>query len=514
MKIYKLFFIFFFLVVITSCKEKKSFENEPNNSFSQANFIQLDSEVRGFINTKNDKDYFRLVDVENAILDIRLSGIKGVNHSIKIWEGDNPVLIKTIDDNRKSSPERIVNIYAKGKYYITVQHGERDRKKINLETPYILSITGRDPVNEELEPNDKLINSTEISIGEEVIGFFSPSYNRLNYDKEHPFREEDWFKITIGPELNPPLLANITLSEVHKVNSILTFYNSNFNIITSSNNNGTGLSEEIKDIGITNPGNYYIMVTTKGYGYNNEDPYYLNISFNEFDTAFEMEPNNDIVNANQIIENEIFGRINSSEDRDYFLFRVPEKNGIYRVEAVPPLNLDIKFNIYNIDNEKILEINNSKKGKREIFPNFNISSDFYIAVSAKYTGFNQDDKYRLSVNKIEDVNISEIEPNDNKSEANRIKNEITGFISQKGDKDYYLIEYDRITKLRIEISGVKGGKIAVSVTDPLGFIIKTVEVAELKKTFSEMIDKKGYLIVESIAENYDNPYKILIKDGE
>jgi hypothetical protein len=44
---------------------------------------------------------------------------------------------------------------------------------------------------------------------------------------------------------------------------------------------------------------------------------------------------------------------------------------------------------------------------------------------------------------------------------------------------------------------------------------KTVDVrGEKKVIFSEMIDKKGYIIVESVTESYDYPYTINLRGGE
>ncbi len=59
----------------------------------------------------NDRDFYVIHVKERKIADIQLSGVKGINLAVKIWKGgDDPSLIKWIDDNRKSSPERFANL--------------------------------------------------------------------------------------------------------------------------------------------------------------------------------------------------------------------------------------------------------------------------------------------------------------------------------------------------------------------------------------------------------------------
>jgi hypothetical protein len=92
---------------------------------------------------------------------------------------------------------------------------------------------------------------------------------------------------------------------------------------------------------------------------------------------------------------------------------------------------------------------------------------------------------------------------------------VSGYTSYPGDKDYFLLAFNSRINERFEVTGVKGGEIKVSVTDPLGYIIRSVDVrGNSKIVFNETIDKKGYLIVESLSEDYDNPYTIIFGGGK
>jgi len=510
-----LLLITFLIIAAASCKKNIIEEQEPNNSFSSANQIALDMPIEGFIDSIDDKDFYRLLIDRNSILDIRISGIKGVNLSLKIWKGqDQPILLKEIDDNRKSSPERIVNFFTEPDvYYITVLHGDRDRRKANRETPYRLIVSARDMLAEETEANDDRLYADTIVQGEELTGYFSPAYNRLNLDRDSRYREEDWFAINIDLESDEPLIMDVNISGVQGINSTLYLYGSDGRIITMADSSPMSLPESIKGIGIRESGNYYIMVTSSGYGSNPDEPYYLNVSLSPYDSSMEMEPNNSFAAASEIMNNEITGKINTPDDRDFYRYRSNNIDSVYRIGARSTENIDVKLRIFNKDHHLITEVNNSRKGESEIYPDLSINGDFYVIVSSKLYSSETDDTYSLLIEPLDDIKSIEIEPNNSKSEANTVlDDEIRGFISTGSDKDYYLLQYDRRIKVEFEIKGVKDGEIKLSITDPLGFILKSINVRDDNiMTFTEMVDKKGYLIVESVKESFNDPYEITLR---
>ncbi|MFC1670339.1 hypothetical protein ACFL20_08085 [Spirochaetota bacterium] len=505
--------IIIFILFSASCKKKNRSEKEPNNSFNSSNILELDKKIQGYINSGNDKDFYIIEVISNKILDISLSGIKGVNHSFKIYSNnDTEVIKKWVDDNRKSSPERYVNFYAEsGIYYIVVLHGEKDIRKANLETPYELLISSREFLSEEKEPNDNHRMATPIKANEEITGYFSPSYNRLNY-KKPSFREEDWFEIDIILDSQKPALMDISLSAVAGINPTLSLYDSNLKLIIETDN--TGANKEIKDIGISMQGKYYIMVASKSYSSNIEIPYTLNTKLKEYNTNYELEPNDNNINANGIINNEISGKINRVGDVDFFYYESFD-NSSYKIELQSPVNLDLKLSIYDNAMKKIYDINNFKTGENEVLPNLIIKGKFYFAISSGASNVT-DDKYLFYLRKITDIPNLESEPNNDKRMANRIgNNEIVGYISTKGDRDYFLLEYNKRSKHKIQVTGVKNGHIKVSLTDPLGYIIKSINLkGNIRSSFEEMIDGKGYIIVESLKDNYEYPYTINLRGIE
>jgi hypothetical protein len=244
---------------IPACSKKKQKEKEPNNSFFEANPISVDAGVLGFMNSPEDRDFF-VLDVKNsAIMDIQVSGVKGINLAVKIWKGvDEPKLIKWIDDNRKSSPERFPNLaVSPGRYFIELFQSDRDSKKADQRNAYELSIKSREAISEESEPNDSMDEPDKIYPGKEKTGYFSPSYNRMNAGKDNTYREEDWYVFDVDLRSGSPILIDVTLSGVSGVNSLLYLYDSDGAEIAMSDNGSTGEGESITGAGIKKSGSYY-----------------------------------------------------------------------------------------------------------------------------------------------------------------------------------------------------------------------------------------------------------------
>ncbi len=503
-------------LAILSCSKKGDPEKEPNNSFSTASEITQDERFMGFMGRANDRDFYLIHVKSRGILDIQLSGVKGINLAMKIWKGgEEPKLIKWIDDNRKSSPERIANVsVTRGDYYIEICQSDRDQKKADKENAYELMLKSREAISEESEPNDSRDDADTLHVDRELMGYFSPAYNRLGEDKENLHREEDWYAVDVNLKSDAPQLMDVSLSGVSDVNPVICLYNADGETITMSDNGGPGEPESISGAGIKKSGTYYIMIASKGYTSNNEEPYSLKVTVKEHDSGIEMEPNNDFEAANSIT-NLISGRINSKDDKDFFLFDV-NGGAAYRIEIRPPDDMDAIISLYNEDREKIIDINSGGKYKKEVYPNFYTNEDFYISVSSRSGDKVPAGEYVLSVTTLKNSENQEREPNNELSQANRISAKtVSGFTSYRGDRDYFLLTCDSRIKQKFEIEGVRGGAIKVSVTDPLGYIIKSVDVqGDRKMIFSEMIDRKGYLVIEAMTENYDNPYTVNLRGAQ
>lgn len=509
-------FIFLLVCALTSgaCKKNEIWETEDNNSFDRANLLNLTKKMKGYLQSPNDVDFFVFTAHKKAVLDINVSAIKGINHSVKIWRSHDsktaPTLVKLIDDGRKSSPERIRNftVYPET-YYISIQHGDGDAPRENTENPYIISVKTRDFFDEEEEPNDTIEESIRIEPGQSFTGYFSPAYNRLNLSNE--LREEDWFAVPVECQDGQPVLLNIYLSAVPGINSVLEVYNPDGNLVIKQDANSNDAGESVLGLGIKDSGIWYVVVSSKGRAANHENPYTLTIAKSEYDSSMEIEPNNTLSAANDIINGIISGRLNYQGDIDFFKYTVLSEHEIVRIELQGDERSDFILTIYSEQGTRLFQLNDGGAGTRKVYPNLSLKGSVFFAVSANGTVI-PENNYTLKIETLEIFPGMELEPND--TNANPVSNagKITGFTSIAKDVDNFHLKYNGRVHVDLNITAPKNGEIKVSVTDPMRFALKTITVSNGEsKTLSEMIDGTGYIRVEAVKPDFDNPYEIEVK---
>lgn len=507
----RIIFILFVLMLITACKKNYISEVEPNNSFVESTLIELDKDIRGYLENENDVDVYQLIVTEKKSVRIELSAVKGVNHAISIFrdESGKRVLVKEIDDARKSSSEIMTNIAMKnGRYYIKIHFGDRDQKKGNEKVQYNLKLISSELLFEEEEANDTYKTATDLPSGEKFSGYFYPAFNKKNTENES--REYDFFMIDPGLADNQYALLDVTLTGVEGVDSVLKIYDPFMNLIVESNVLGSGREENLKDIGLTRPGKYYIQIYSANYEVNPVSNYSIQANIKPYDPSVEMEPNNSTDKANKMVENIINGKIFPQGDEDWYSFSPQDGMNIFRVEVIPPSDIDIKIDVISLNGNTIYTIDNSGSGEKEYFPNIYSKDPFKIRVYSNSAEGNPDMTYAVSVNSRKIEPEEETEPNDERETASVVKkNVIKGYISKNQDVDYYSIKVNTRVKVKFAISGIDDREIEISVADSLGYIIKTITVNSKEVVeFEEMIDGKGFIIVKTNGNVSSDPYFI------
>ncbi|MEJ5360517.1 MAG: hypothetical protein WBK20_06190 [Spirochaetota bacterium] len=503
------------IMLFSTCKKETMFEVEPNDTYTQANLINIARPVSGFINTESDFDFYMIDVSEPALFDIRVSAIKGVNIAFTVWKaaGDDIEPLKYVDDMRKSAPERLRGFKVEpGRYYVSISHGDKDQRTKNTENAYTLLINEEDAEGFESEPNDTILSANPLPIGVPVRGYYSPSFNKANINAANPNREEDWFTFYVE---EVPVVCDVEVTGVTDIELQLDIVDAQGTVLFSSNPQGQGVSQIAKGIGLSAAGSYYIMVAAKNYAANNETPYSLIVTTRSYDNTTEIEPNNIMNSATPIVNDTIMGRIYPDSDVDFFSYSGDSsENKWYRVEVTPPMTLDILFAIYNTKGDELYLVNNEGTGNKELHPNLFIGTPFYVKVWAKRGQLDLDNHYALAIVPVNISDMIDIEPNDTKEQANTVQdNSITGYVSKKADTDYFLLQYKGRQKKYFVVTAPEKIPVSFSVTDSLGYILQTVKVKAGKSaTINEIIDGKGYCIVKPLNDAYDGIYNINIKD--
>lgn len=502
------------ILSITSCNISRHKEIEPNNTFTSANTIESGKIYTGTISSEKDIDYYSFNAERDSILKIELSGIKGVNLAFSIYRlsGDTGILLKIVDDNRKSSPEEFANLsVSQGRYIISVHHGERDEKKGNPDTWYELKLTESELSAEEREPNDKDRANT-IQPNTPVTGFFSPARDRNNENTKNQFREEDWYSFELTADENNPVTVSLDLSGVSGVDSVLELYDNQFNLVTQSDSAPYGNGESITEFGIKKSGVYYAVAASKNFQYNNNSRYTLSLLVNTHSQGTELEPNNSFDEANTLTGNEVTGRTNSRQDSDYYETGEIFSGKYVRLDVLNDENTDTTLTVYDSSRKKLFEVNNTAAGGVETIPALYIKDRLFLAVTSNSDN-KPDSVYKLTVSEINAFNPIEVEPNNRKEDANPVKNIVKGYTTTIGDTDYYVITNDFRKNYRIEFRAPANGAVKLSTTDQSGYIIKSKDLSNGESaSLNEIFEKKGYIIIETVTVDLDNPYDLLLEE--
>ncbi len=511
----KSIYIIILAISIAGCgKVSNNEEVEPNNTVSTATPIEAGRSYSGLLDRENDIDNYLLTVNEEQIIKIELSSVKGVNHAMQIWrlEAGNLQLVKSIDDNRKSSPEEIANLYVfPGNYIIQITHGSRDVRKGNPENRYNLKITSRGLFNEEKEPNDNLQMANPINSGDLLTGYFSPSQNRMNENLKTSYREEDWFATDIIADEENPVMLDILLTGVAGVDSVLTLYDFEMREIAFADNASSGGAEAIRGLGVKVSGKYYILVASKSFQYNHSEPFELSIKTGIHDSGIELEPNNSFDTSSGVVGARITGKIDYNGDLDYFYYN-EIKDGNVKIRLQNDSGLNTVITIYGSDKIKLIETDKKGTGDEIIIPALFVNDGIFIKVNPVNTSPDIL-SYRLTFEPLQIDTPLEAEPNNSLKEADHLTRIISGFTSFKNDKDYFLISTNGRIKYKVNVEGPGNGIIKLSTTDQMGYIIKTRTVSNGETvSFQELFDRKGYILVETIVPDFENMYKIIIEE--
>jgi hypothetical protein len=496
-----------------SCKKDTYFEHEPNDRYDHANTLEVDRPVQGYLSTAADLDTYVTDIAEPGSFDLALSAVKGVNVALKVYKNEtpDPVLVKTIDDARKSSPERMKNLwFERGRYFLVVLHGDRDELRGETESSYTLKMSINSRVSdEEHEPNDTFDQANPIISGT-VTGYFSPAFNKKQGSDN--VREEDYYSIDIEASKESPQIMDITLSGVNGVTATVELFDPDRKAVAAGRSEMPGAPVSLPGRGITRSGKYYLSVYSASFESEHETPYHLKIEIRDFDRSFELEPNNSIADAYVFPDMPVKGTIFPSDDRDFYKITCTEPV-LFSATLTCADGLDGVLGLYDGQGKKICEVNTFGAGKPERIAPIYVKGDVYAEVSSRGKVQSKDASYQIEILKEPVRDDSEIEPNDSLSQAQKIGSKITGYLNYKKDKDFYLIESSARMNRKFTITGIDKAVFTVSLTDSHGYIVRSEKVSSEKGiSFKDMIDGKAYLIIESEREVPFGPYTVTIGD--
>jgi len=442
-------YILFILIIFSflNCSSVKE-ENEPNNNLSQAQIVKFGDVVEGEISTKADRDYYSLNVIGNKWINkslyIVLEHTSKDDLVIDIYK--NNKLIKIVDNYASFDSKSGRKPLAKGKlsseifanlsmfpasYHFVVRASKKQYRKIRGSYKISFLEEVRSDFSE-IEPNDNFESANLIENDTAIEGYYSPGTNPL----KNNHYEGDYFKVNISAT-NKTLLS-VEVSGVPGIDPILSIYNEAGKLMKKVNNSGLHRGEKIKNIGIKQNGNYYILVrAAKLFVYNNKIPYSIKVEITSYSYGEELEPNDKLREANPIkVDEKVSGMLSSVSDKDFYSFIVPQPGSyMFSARLKDLLDVNSAITLYNSYGKKIREFNSAGVGQAEYIANIGIKTikydeKYFIKVHSK-KGYNDNDKYEMIISLFESSLQGEYEPNDTLNSSNGLIKKVVLFILKK-----------------------------------------------------------------------------------
>ncbi len=339
------------------------------------------------------------------------------------------------------------------------------------------------PILLEKEPNDSANTAL-------VLERTSLIEANLGADPQKP--DTDWYVLraavptTVDFEASCPNGGDISVEVVDETGGVLSQVNSN----------GIGGAERLPNLDVSTKTFVRVVALKKGVG----GAYVVKATFSERMPGYELEPNERKVDASPVaLGQAISGSIGHGNDVDYFRYEIPQDEAV-AIDAglndggLDPLaerRLALRVDVSAVEGvalelqilteaEAVLFAAKSTENAPLSLRNVGVraaDSVIYIALksvpigSGKEThkGSNVELSYTLTVAPEDASGNTEFEPNDESARATDLpaNSYRDGFISPKGDVDYFRLITDGPSLAKLQLSGVDKVDLTLSVVQPV-----------------------------------------------
>lgn len=239
-------------------------EMEPNDSFSTANPLPMNSESSGLLTPAGDSDYFSFIIPQPGryMFSARVKGVPDVDLVLSLYDGAGK-WIRTFNNVGTGEAEYIVNYGLEtagfdNRYYLRIAAKEgannRDQYKVYL------SLTDANN-SSEFEPNDKSASANRLQPDIELRGLIFPK------------ADCDWYKFSLTENRR----VRVHLTGIPTVDLALGLYNAKLKRLKTVNKNPVHEGETLS-LDLQGPAEYFIKVEARhSWHYNPRETYALKL---------------------------------------------------------------------------------------------------------------------------------------------------------------------------------------------------------------------------------------------
>ncbi|HAN79264.1 MAG TPA: hypothetical protein DCQ31_16600 [Bacteroidales bacterium] len=324
---------------LSTVLEVNQAETEPNNSFTEANTLAINTTATGSIGINGDaSDWFKFTTTYNGKITFTLTPQAGLDTYIDMYDTNGSSHIKQCSVCKGIGEIDVLEFanLAAGTYYVRISSGGSGTYSLKNEfVPTLL------PDGNDTEPNDAFDKAQVISINTTTTG-------QIGYFGNQTTDGSDWYKITTP---NDGTIV-FTITPESTLDSYIDMYDTNGSSHIRQCSVCKGLGEtDLLEFANLAAGTYYIRISSGGHG-----SYTLQNAFEatSINPVSETELNNTFATANNFsLYTQKTGHIGyfgkgETDNADFFKFTTSELSN-FSLTALPDATLDIYINMYNAD---------------------------------------------------------------------------------------------------------------------------------------------------------------------
>jgi hypothetical protein len=456
------------LALLCACG-KTVHESEPNDHFTKAQKIPLSTTlILGTLSSAKDIDVFSLEPQGPRNLSLFVGGLRGADIVLEVQDKDRRPL-KRVDETAGGGDEQLFDVFLEpgGPSYIVLSN--KDEKYSDAKQPYRMKVLLDSPEGREREPNDKALQATPLKPGSLMRGRYYPARNLLADDTG--YLEEDWSSLEVSQQGLYSLNADV--SEVPGIDPILEIYDSNGYKVKEIDDKGAGEPESLRNFGVKSPARFLLRLRSKVPAANAGVAYEILTELVPYLGKTELEPNDQRLDANPLLQDSIEGTLSPAGDVDWFKVSVEEdKKTLLRAELSPLPGMDLVLSLRDDIGNELALMDNMGKEQPEVLTGYGLrKGDTYLVVTEK-TGKKADPKaaYTLSKTVVPWQAGMEFEPNDSTATAQSLKvgESVDGHIAPKGDVDVYEFNVYTAGEIVLEATGLLNVRLQATLYDQDG----------------------------------------------